>query len=227
MEGSRIGGNWTGQVLASRRGAVTVALISAGIAGILIYAFVSHYRKTTVLQPANAVVFVAKGFIPAGTPESSIASQDLLKRELVPATQAVSGAIVDPSEIAGAVSVASITAGQQVTVADFAHTEITIGAYLRGDQRAIAIPLDTAHGFTSYLVEGDTVDIMGYGSHGTVMLAQDITVLANSGGDVVFRVTDKQALVLTAASAETQLWLSLRPPAGARSSVGVGAVGNA
>ena len=227
MEGSRIGGNWAGQVLASRRGAMAVAVASAVIAGVLIYAFISHYKKTTVLQPATAVVFVAKGFIPAGTPASSIASEGLLKRELIPTTQAVAGAIVDPSEITGSVSATSIAPAQQVTLADFAHTEITIAAYLKGNQRAIAIPLDAAHGLTSYLGEGDTVDIMGYTAHGTTMLAQDVTVLANAGGDVIIRVTDKQALVLTAASSETQIWLSLRPPTGARSSVGIGAVGNA
>jgi hypothetical protein len=57
------------------------------------------------------------------------------------------------------------------------------------------------------------------------VLAQNISVLANTGGDVVLRVSDRQALQLSAASDATKLWLTLRPSTQAAQSVQVGSKG--
>jgi Flp pilus assembly protein CpaB len=137
----------------------------------------------------------------------------------------VGGAIADPSFIAGEVSSTSIAPGQQVTAADFTHANVTIGAYLTGTQRAIAVPLDAPHGLTAYLQPGNTVDMMIDNGGTTTVLAQNLSILENSGGDVVLRVTDKQALQISAASDSSKIWLVLRPPTGAQESIRVGTKG--
>jgi Flp pilus assembly protein CpaB len=199
---------------------VLVALISAALAGVLIYMFVSRYHKTTVETPTTMTVFVATRYIPAGTPETSIIAQNMLRSEVVPITQSVAGAIADPSVISGEVAAAAIASGQQVTTSDFSHADITLGSYLNGIHRAVAVSIDPAHGLTSYLVRGNTVDVVAQGPKGSFNLFEDITVLANASGDVVLNLTDKQALLLAnAQQANLTLWLTLRPIAGGRSSV--------
>lgn len=211
--------------LNSRGGALLIAVACAALAGLLIYLFVSHYNKKTNPPVAAAVtVFEARRYIPRGTPQASVAAQNLLKPVQVPAAQAVFGAISDPSAIAGEVSSGAIAAGQQVTAADFSHANITISAYLTGDQRAMAFSLDATHGLTTYIAQGDTVDIMAQDGGKAEMVAQNVTVLANAGGDVVMRVTDKQALKLSSDTGVSALWLTLRPASGAKDSVKLGTV---
>jgi Flp pilus assembly protein CpaB len=206
--------------MASRKTSIFVALISALLAGGLIYMFVSHYHKTTVDPPATTTVFVAKHFIPAGTPETTIASDAMLKPKVIAVAQVVAGAITDPSVITGEVAAAPIAPGQQVTVTDFSHTDITLSSYLQGDHRAVAMSIDPAHGLTSYLTVGNTVDVMAQGPKGSFDLFQNVTVLANAAGDVVLDLTDKQSLLLAnALEANLTLWLELRPVTGARNSV--------
>jgi Flp pilus assembly protein CpaB len=204
-----------------------IAILSAVLAGVLIFLFVSHYRKTTVTAAPETTVFVARNYIPRGTPQTTLASGGMLKPVQVPVTQAVAGAITDPSLIAGQVSAEPISAGQQVTSTDFTVGTPTISAYLKGDQRAVAFAMDTEHGLATYLTTGDTVDVMAVTSSGkSEMLAQNVDVIANTGGNVVLRLSDKQGLVLTSATGIASLWLSMRPGAGAKNSVKVGTVVN-
>jgi len=220
---NRIGGNWTGQLLASRRGALSIAAVAALLAGVLLYAFVQHYRKAPVAAaPGVADVFVATHYIPSGTPETAVAAGNLLKRIQVPATEAVVGAIDDPSAITGEVSSTPIAAGQQISATDFTHSVVTIAQNLTGDYRAIAVPLDPSHGLTNYIAQGSEVDIMDDEGNKTVVIAQKVLVLANAGGDVVLKVTDVQALELAGAADSSKLWLTLRPSYGATNSVQVG-----
>lgn len=219
----RIGGGWSGQLLTSRRGAITVAAISALLAAVLIYLFVQHYRQAPVVAPpADATVFIAAKYIPAGTPATTIATGGFLKRTEVPVAQAIAGAITDPSLIAGEVSTQAVAAGQQASLGDFSKTAVSVGAYLNGTARAIAVPLDASHGLTAYLAPGATVDVMVNTGSKTLVLAQNVSVLANTGGDVVLNVTDKQALAMATASDNNKIWLTLRPSTGAKQSVKIG-----
>lgn len=225
---SRIGGSWTAQLLATRRGAMTVAALAAILAGVLLYLFVQHYKSNSTpsaAAPTSVFVFEATKYIPAGTPAQTLASEGLLRKTQVSSKQAIAGAIPDPSVISGEVSSTNIAPGQQITAADFTHANVTIGAYLTGTQRAIAVPLDAPHGLTAYLQPGNTVDMMIDNGGTTTVLAQNISILENAGGDVVLRVTDRQALQIAAASDSSKIWLVLRPPTGAQESVRVGTKG--
>lgn len=225
----RLGSGSRNQGWSSRRSSILVAALSAVLAAALIYLFVTHYRRSSPAPAAVAQVTVweATQYIPRGTPQSVIAAEGLLKSTQIPATQALTGAIADPSAIAGEASSVAISKGEQVTALDFTRANAALSSYLKGDQRAVAFALDPQHGLTAYLQVGDTVDVMAVKGNGsTEMLAQNVTVLANQAGDVVLRLTDRQALLVTAATGKASLWLSLRPALGAKDSVQVGSVGS-
>jgi Flp pilus assembly protein CpaB len=219
------------QGINNRKSAILVAAVSAVAAAAVIYLFVTHYRKAPVAPVVvqNDTVWVATKSIPIGTPESQIAAADLLKATQVPASQVVAGAITDPTTLAGAYTSTAIVAGQQVTAEDFAKSTVPLlTPFLKGDQRGVAFTLDSEHGLTSYLQTDSTVDVMATNGKGsTEMLVKDVTVIANSGGIVVLRLTDKQALLVTAATGKLSLWFAMRPTVNATNSVQVGAVGTA
>lgn len=224
---TKIGGAGRGQALHGRRGSLLAAAVAAIVAAGLIYAFVSSYNKSSA-PPATPVattstVWVAKGVIAAGTPYAQVIAQGMLERQAIPTSQVIAGAISDPSVVAGQVVKTDVAAGQQVTTADFSSTfKATLGTQLIGDYRAVAFPLDAAHGLTAYVIPGSHVDIMGQDKATSQMLVQDVEVLANSGGVMVLRLTDKQSLLLTAATGKDALWLSLRPVRGAKQSIRLG-----
>ena len=213
---------------ANRRTAILVAVVSALLAAVLIYLFVSHYSKNqTVVTTPESTVWVAKRYIPAGTPQSQIAADSLLKPTQVPASQAVLGALSDPTAVAGQATSVAIEAGQQVTAGDYTRTPVNpITSFIKGDQRGVAFTFDSEHGLTSYLQPNDTVDIMALRGGSTELLMKNVTIIANSGGILILRLTDKQALIVTAASATYTLWLSMRPTINATNSVQVGSVGS-
>jgi Flp pilus assembly protein CpaB len=219
------------QGINNRKSAILVAAVSAVAAAAVIYLFVTHYRKAPVAPVVvqNDTVWVASKTIPAGTPESQIAAAGLLKSTQVPVSQVVAGAITDPTTIAGASTSVAIVAGQQVTAADFSKSTVpTLTPFLKGDQRGVAFTLDSEHGLTGYLQPDSTVDVMATNGKGsTELLVKDVTIIANSGGIVVLRLTDKQALLVTAATGKYSLWFAMRPTVNATNSVQVGAVGTA
>jgi Flp pilus assembly protein CpaB len=222
----RFGSRRSGQI-SNRRTQVLIAVVSAVLAAVLIYLFVSHDKNTSApVAPAQTTVLVARKYIPAGVPSSTVVSEGLVKPQQVLVTQAATGAVSDASLLSGQVSAAPIAAGQQITVSDFSHDNPTISAYLTRNERAVAFSLDATHGLTSYLQAGNTVDIMGVDGSKSEMLAQNVSVIANANGDVVVRLSDKQALQLTSATGVSSLWLTLRPAAGAKDSVKVGTVEN-
>lgn len=225
---ARLGGRSQG--LPSRRNSILVAVLSAVLAAVLIYLFVSHYDNGTVQQlaPVEQTVWVATHPIPQGTPEAAIVGEGYIKAKQIPVGQVAVGAIDDPSQVLNEAATAPIAVGQQITASDFTRSQAVISGLLKGDERGVAFSLDSEHGITSYLASGDTVDVMGVSEKtGTSeLLVQDVPVLANSAGIVVLRLTDRQALLVTAATANYSLWLSLRPSLDAKNSVKVYSVGS-
>jgi Flp pilus assembly protein CpaB len=238
MEASSIrkkigGGRPGGDMLSTRNGALAVAALAALLAGVLIYAFVQRYKKHESGNAAATPVFVATGFIPRGTAADAIASSQLLQRTSVKGSQVQAGAIVDPSVLHGQVTTTSIYPGQQLTVSDFSRGSVSAASQLTGNQRAIYVPEDTAHGLVGVVHAGDHVDVLGIvggtglatGHGGVTTLAQNILVLnapssASSGvgggsnSQVLLRVDEQQAqgIAFAADSSGGKVWLVLRPP---------------
>lgn len=235
----RAGGNLTGAMFSTRRGAITTAIIAALIAGILLFAFVQSYKKGGSSSAGNAPVFVASGYIPAGTPVSVIASSQLLSRTTVPTNHVVVGAISDPSVLRGEVASTAIYPGQQLTAADFTTKNVSLASQLTGANRAIAIPVDSAHGLVGFVEAGDHVDVLNdagggrVGAGGVSVLAQNVLVLSapggasssgsplsgssssNGSGNIILEVTAKQSAAFAFAADNGKVWITLRPPVGA------------
>jgi Flp pilus assembly protein CpaB len=218
------------QGLNNRKTAILVAAVFAVLAAALIYLFVTHYRKTPaapVVQP-NVTVWKAVAAIPAGTSANQIIADNLIKPYQVPASQAAGG-ISSSSLVAGDNTSVAISRDETLTATDFVRPTATssLSGYLSGNERGVAFTLDSEHGLTSYLQAPDKVDVMGVNSTAgaSELLAKDVTIIANTNGLVVLRLTDKQALLVTAATGKFSLWLTMRPTVKPTNSVQVGAVG--
>jgi Flp pilus assembly protein CpaB len=238
----RAGGNLTGAMFSTRRGAITTAVIAALLAAILLFAFVESYQKGGSSSSGNTPVFVASGYIPAGTPVSVIASAQLLSRTTVPSNHVVVGAISDPSVLRGEVAAVSIYPGQQLTASDFTAKAVGLASQLTGDQRAIAIPVDSAHGLVGYVQAGDHVDVLDdsgagrAGANGVSVLADNVPVLVapgsgggglggtggSSNGNLILEVSARQASEFAYAADNGKVWILLRPPLGALGTTAAG-----
>jgi Flp pilus assembly protein CpaB len=176
------------------------------------------------VAPTQSTVFVATRYIPAGTPFSVISSENLLKRETVSSTQAIPSAIYDPSQVSSQTTTESIAAGQQVTTVEFRPAAtVAIPAYLQGTYRGVAFSMNSYQGLTAGLKAGEFVDVMLVKRNGqSELLASNIEVLSNLAGNVILRLTDKQALLLTAGTTIGTLWLDYRPAHGAKQEIKVG-----
>ena len=236
----KVGGGWPGDSFSGRRGTALIAIGAAIIAGLLIFLFVQQYKKNVNGTISTSPVFVATQFIQRGTSANVIGAEGVFQRTLVKSNQVVAGAITDPQAIQGAVAAQNIYPGQQLTTADFTHSNVTIASDLTGPERAIAIPVDSAHGLVTYVHPGDYVDLLAsYGGNGVTggqggavtILDQNVLVLATaasgggltgggSGNEVVVRVSDKVALAVAFASDNGKVWVTLRPPVGATDLVG-------
>jgi Flp pilus assembly protein CpaB len=240
MEGTstsnQIGRKSPGDLLSTRGGAMAVAAVAAILAGILLFAFVQRYRTNQSSSSATTPVFVARSLIPQGSSADLIASQQLLQRTTLRGSQVQTGAIADPSVLHGQVAAANIYPGQQVTAADFTPAA-TIASGLTATQRAVSVPVDSAHGLIGFVHTGDYVDVLasytaGAGAnHGSVAtLLQNILVLsapATAGGglggsssnsNITLRVSDHDAPGLAFAADNGKVWIVLRPPLGASQS---------
>jgi pilus assembly protein CpaB len=234
----KIGGSAFGDALSSRRGALTLAFVAAAVAGLLIFAFVQQYKKNATGAVSNTPVYVATHLIPRGTPADLIASNGLFQRTAVKPSQVQLGAIADSRVLHGEVAITTIYPGQQLTAADFTHAPVSIASQLTSSNRAIAIPVDSAHGLIGFVAAGDHVDVLSSlaGNGGPVrgtltILAQNVPVLSapggstgggiagggsgNGGGNIVLNVPVKTAVALAYAADNGKIWILLRPPVGA------------
>jgi Flp pilus assembly protein CpaB len=212
-----------------RRTALLIAAASAGIAAVLIYLLVTHYHKNSpqVVVAPQRTVLEAKVKIPAGTPENQLVAGGFLVPKTIPASEVVAGAVSDPATVAGESTAVSIPQEQQLTVGDFTKAPVdSIPQFITRDERGVAFTFDSEHGLTAYLQPTDTVDIMAVQGGSTQLLMKNIEIIANSNGLLILRLTDKQALIVTAASSKYTLWLSMRPKYKPSNSIRVGAVGS-
>jgi Flp pilus assembly protein CpaB len=230
--GNKIGRNSPGDMLSTRGGAITVAAVAAIAAGILLFVFVQRYRSNTSASSATTTVFVARSLIPQGSSADVIASEQLLQRTTLRGSQVQGGAIADPSVLHGEVAAMNIYPGQQITAADFTASA-TIASELTATQRAVSVPVDSAHGLIGFVRTGSHVDVLasysgslGAARGSVTTLIRDVLVLSApsaSGGvggggnssNIVLRVSEADATNLAYAADNGKVWVVLRPPLGA------------
>jgi pilus assembly protein CpaB len=162
-------------MLATRQGALVLALICAACAaGILLFAL-GQYKTglKTSTQIVQGTVLVATAQIPQGTGANVIAARGLYKSTPIVASQIQPGAVSDASVLAGKVATTNILPGQQLTQTDFSGPTGVTGL-LTPDQRAIELSISESPGATDILQAGARVDI--YASFGEKMVLLDSNV---------------------------------------------------
>lgn len=222
-----------GGLLATRQGALLVALLCAICAAVLIFFSLSRYKAGLKTPTPQATVLVATGQIPQGTSGATIVSEKLYSSTPVAATQVTPGALSDASALAGATAQTTILPGQQLTTADFMAATGVPGVLAPG-QRAIEVPMDEAHGDTDVLSAGDHVDIYTTFTFAEkkrspsvptmILLVPDALVLKPAsptpvisggkpigGGDLVLAISSQQAAEVAFAADNGKLFLALRP----------------
>jgi len=222
---------FAGRLFKTRGGAVLIGGVAAVLAAILLIVYLHSYRSSVDSGTRPMTVLVAKSLIPRGTAGSLIAQESLYQVTTVPKDQLKDLAIVDPSALNDRATVRDIFPGQQLTAADFSiEAANSIPSEIAGKARAIAIPVDTAHGLIGQVQAGDHVDVyVGLSSNGgpvLKLLASNVLVLsppsAGTGGtlassgtsgssNAVLRVNTAQAAKFAFASDNGRIWLVLRP----------------
>ena len=217
----------TSKLLGSRRATIAVGVASAGLAAIVLIAYLNQYRDSVGVSAQPVSVVVAKSLITKGTSAAVIGSQGLTGVLTIPRDQVKAGAVTDPATLRDRVAVADIYPGQQITLADFSATPTqAIPTRLVGDERALAVPLDSSHGMVGQVQPGDHVDLyVGLGGDaGSVirLLLADVPVLSAPGvgaegsPNFVFKVDSASAPKIAFASDHGTLWIVLRPSNGAK-----------
>ena len=222
-------------LLGTRRGALTVAGLAALLAAAAFAVFLSSYRDSVRGGAVPTQVLVADRLIPAGTSGDAVATARLFKPVTVSADDVAAGAVSDAAVLHGKVATHDLYPGRQITAADFQAGADPLRGELAADQRALAIPLDQAHGLVGDVRSGDRVDIFGSfpntasGEGSLETLVQDALVLkapskVESSTDehsVVVRTTDSQAARIAYAADNGEVWITLRAPAGGSQSAPV------
>lgn len=219
--------------LGTRRGSFLVAAVAAAIAAIALVAYLNSYKRDVRGGTLPAQVLVADRLIPRGTSGDAVATDRLFRPTTISADDAKPLALADAAALSGKVATRDIFPGQQITSADFTAGGDRLRGLLTGTQRALAIPVDEAHGLIGSIRTGDTVDVFasftgqsagstqGRGVLRTV--AQDILVLKAptdavknnaSQESVILRLSDQQSARLAFATDNGKIWFALRPPAG-------------
>ena len=227
------------KLLSTRAGTVIIAGGAALLAGVFILVYLNRYRSTVKAQGAPVTVLVAKKLIPKGTTGVAAYAGGYFARETIRESQLRDGAFSDVASLRTLVATQDVLAGQQLTASDFTGSAKGLASTIAGAQRVIDVPLDSAHGMIGHVQTGDRVDVFvglnvslqwTQGYPVIKLLAQGVPVVevaqkpAGFGGNstgttnVSLRVSDRQAAALAWASDNGKIWLSLRPPTGARPS---------
>jgi Flp pilus assembly protein CpaB len=229
------------KLFSTRGGTMVLAGLAAVLAAIAVFTYIHNYRNSVQKGGTPATVLVAQSLIPKGTPGDAVATRQLYQAQTIRESQLREGAISDPVSLRGQVAATDILPGQQITDQDFTSAGGGLASELVGPQRAITIPIDSAHGMIGQLQDGDRVDVYagfnvtpvdslgrptGGGQARQVLrlIMQRITVLdvskssrtgGTSANQITLRATPRQAAELAFASDNGALWFVLRPPTGA------------
>jgi Flp pilus assembly protein CpaB len=230
------------KVLSTRGGTVAVGGLAALMACVVLLFYLSSYRSSVNESGETVTVLVAKNLIEKGTPGDVVGLQELFQTAEAPKSGLRDGVVTDPSTLRGRVAVADIYPGQKLTTADFSSARTNaLGTKIAGSQRAITVPVDSAHGMIGQVEAGDRVDVIagfnvqrvdrngapvGEARPAMRMIVQNVIVFdapsnaqkagAGSTSNVVLRVNGEQAANLAFAAENGKVWIVLRPRTGAQ-----------
>jgi pilus assembly protein CpaB len=229
------------RALSTRRGTLAVAGVAALLAAAVLMVFLSRYRDSVDSAAAPTPVLVATSLIQKGTSGDVLAEKRQFESVTRAAEDVKDGGVADPAVLAGKVATTDIYPGQQITSSSFVASTGTVLPKLADDQRAIAVPVDEAHGLIGQVQTGDHVDVLasyastnsatGQGLGVVKTMLQDKLVLRAGakpieGSDegnaadksIILRVSDREAVSLAHAADNGKVWVLLRPAGGAEQS---------
>jgi Flp pilus assembly protein CpaB len=224
---------------ATRNGMLAIAATVAFLAGAFLLLYLSQYRDS-VNDTSPVTVLVAKSLIEKGTSGDIVITSGMFETNRITQSEAKNGAIEDPSKLRGRIAATDVYPGEQLTAKEFTDTTDSLTNDVTGVDRAISIPLDSAHGMIGDVKAGDHVDVLagfnkdngGAGTGQPLLRAimQNATVLrapasakgsgigTNRTQNVVLKVPDKKAWQFAFASEYGKVWIVLRSKAGAEQS---------
>jgi Flp pilus assembly protein CpaB len=203
------------KLFTTRQGTVLLGVIAAVIAAIALLVYLNQYRDSVNKGSQFIQVITAKQLIQKGTPGNVIGTTGVYEKTSFPKNQLKTGAILDPSTLAGKVALVDIYPGQQLTASEFGVAKAgTLTSYIARNQRAVVIPLGTPQQAGGQISLGSHVDVWASVGKGERLVFQNMYVLDASGGNVTLRTDPLQAGVLIFLSQNSKIWLVLRPTVG-------------
>src|SRR5215210_8418694 len=145
-------------LLSTRGGSTLVAVVSALLAAAVLMVFLNRYRDSVEDGNTTATVLVAKNLIEEGSAGDVVAEDAMFQTTTIRKDDLEDGAISDPSTLKGTVATADVYPGEQLLSKQFTKSNARPFNRLRGVDRAIAVPLDEAHGLIGDVRSGDRVD---------------------------------------------------------------------
>jgi len=229
------------RMVGTREGMAGVAVAVGLVAGAVLLAFMSNYKHSVDSSSKSATVLVAKQLIQKGSSGDVILTKGLFETTTAAAGERKGGAISDPANLRGKQASTDIYPGEQLTASDFEKANNSLVNEITNRERAISIPLDSAHGMIGDVRAGDHVDVLagfnvqpdGAARPRPVLKAimQDALVLkapdkplngalsaANNTQNVVLRAPDEHAWDFAFSSEFGKVWIVLRPKVGAAQS---------
>jgi Flp pilus assembly protein CpaB len=222
------------KMLATRGGTVAVGGFAAAFGALLLLMYLAQYRNSVDESGEPITVLIAKSLIEKGTPGDIVGIKGLFQTTDAPRDQLQDGAITDPSALRGRLATNDVYPGEQLTTGDFsASASGALGTQIAGNQRAISVPVDAAHGMVGQLRTGDRIDVLagfnvttgaGGGRPVVKVLTQNVLVLeapkravagAVNAANVVLRTTYAEAAEIAWAVDNGKVWVVLRPRTGA------------
>src|SRR5438552_7106074 len=146
--------------VSTREGTIVVAALVALLAGAMVLLFLSQYRRS-VTNSSPTSVLVAKSLIEKGSSGDVVLSKGMYETATIKKSEVKTGAISDPGVLKSEVAVKDVYPNQQLTTQDFAKTTDAVVNKITSRERAMTIPLDSAHGMIGDVTAGDHVDVLG------------------------------------------------------------------
>ncbi len=221
----------------SRTWSLAAAAVAAIVAGILVVSAINDAKKDAgAAAGATSSVVVADRLIAKGSSGEAIASEQSFRISDVRSSAVVAGAVTDISQVRDKVATKDIYPGQQVTTADFASGDGALATKLARNERALAVPVDTAHGLVGEVRAGDRVDVLaGFnlerdtGRSQPVLkpIASNVVVLkapksasaaggSGQNGVITLKVRSSHASRIAFAADNGKVWVVLRAPGSTR-----------
>ena len=233
------------RLLSTRGGTIALSAMAAVLAGVILLTYLHRYRESVKESGVAVTVLTAKSLIDRGTSGDIIASEGLYEVTSQPKSEVADGAITDPATLKGRVAATDIFPGEQLTAEKLAvSTSTSLSNNITGEERAVNIPVDAAHGMVAQLQDGDHIDlyagfnVQAVGKNGIVdpsapskpvlkLLVPDVLVLgipsSSSSGlsngssktMLTLQMSDQDAADAAFAADNGVLWVMLRPRANA------------